>query len=191
MKVLILDSGILINLSMNGLLYIIEKLKETSKIKIFITKEVKYETVERPIKVPRFELGALRIQSLIDSKIIEFPYPLISENELKIKTQELMDTANHYFQSKGKWIKIVSDAEMSCLALSSILTKNKIQNIIGIDERTTRILAEKPQNLERIMSKKLHENIKLSDQDFSIFKEFPMHQCFKINSLSLDWKLQN
>ena len=58
MKAVILDSGPLINLSMNGLLYIIKELKEKTGVRFFITKDVKYETLDRPIGVPRFELGA-------------------------------------------------------------------------------------------------------------------------------------
>ena len=66
MRVLILDSGPLINLSMNGLLYILEGLKAHFQGKIIITRQVKYETIDRPLNVPRFELGALRIKNLLD-----------------------------------------------------------------------------------------------------------------------------
>ena len=172
-KVLVLDSGTIINLAMNGLLYIFEELKKISEVKFILTQEVKNETVDRPINIPRFELEALRIKSLIDNKIIESPSSLgIQEEEIRDLTKHLMETANHSVQLKGEWIKIVSDAEMSCLALSRILTERGVENIIAIDERTTRILAEKPENLEKIMSGKMHANVKIESGNFRNFSEF-------------------
>jgi hypothetical protein len=172
MKAVILDSGTLINLSMNGLLYIIEKLK-TPNIKFLITHQVKHETVDRPASIPRFQLGALRIQTLLDNKTLELPKSInISNDEIKAKAQEFMQIANTSVKAQGRFIKIVSDAEMSCLALSFLLTKKKIENIISVDERTTRILSEKPENLERLMSKKLHQRVSIVKENFSMFQDF-------------------
>jgi len=172
-KAVVFDSGTLINLSMNGLLYILEELKQLNSIKFFITHYVKNETVNRPIGIPRFELGALRIQNLIENKTIEMPESInIPNSQIESITQDLLDKANHTVQSNGKWINIVSNAEMSCLALSMILTRNNVENFIAIDERTTRILSEKPQNLKEIMEKKLHQEIKIDEKNFSDFKDF-------------------
>ena len=103
-----------------------------------------------------------------DKKIIEFPESLdIPEKSINHLTQEFLNNANHLLYSKEGWINLVSDAEMSCLALSTELTKRKIDNIIAIDERTTRILAEKPENLEKIMSEKLHTKINLSGKNIN------------------------
>lgn len=173
MKAVILESGTLINLSMNGLLYIIPKLKALTDVKFLITPDVKYETIERPISIPRFQLGALRIKTLLDKQQIEMSSSLdITDQDVKQKRDELMHIANRAIKAKGKWIKIVSKAEISCLALSEILTKKGIQNLISIDERTARLLAEKPQNLEKIMSRKLHQKVHLIKQNFDAFKNF-------------------
>ena len=83
-----------------------------------------------------------------------------------------MELANHSLQSDGKWIKIISQAETSCLALSSELSKLKIQNIISADERTIRILSEKPDNLKKIMERKLHRSLKLERENFEKFENF-------------------
>ncbi len=172
-KVLIFDSGTLINLSMNGLLYVLEKLKEQTTMRFVITEKVKYELVDRPLTIPRFELGALRIQKLIEDKVIETPSVLdVSQNDIESKTSDFLHIANHSINSRGKWINIVSDAEMSCLALSSLLTERGIENMIAVDERTTRILSEKPENLEKLMSKRLHIEVKAETKDLSIFKQF-------------------
>ena len=174
MKVLIFDSGTLINLSMNGLLYILEELKKNTKdLKFIITRHVKRELVDRPINIPRFELGAIRIQNMIESKIIELPESMqIANEEIDKKTTELMETANRLIQYQGKWVNIVSDAEISCLALSQILTEKSVTNLIAIDERTTRILSEKPETLQSIMEQRLHHPVFLMKKDFSKFKQF-------------------
>jgi len=173
MKALILDTGTLINLSMNGLLYILPELAEKTKVKFFITHAVKYEVVDRPMNVPRFELGALRVRNMIDSGAINLPQTLdIPHDQITNKTKELMNLANQSVRSKGNWIKIVSDAEISCLALSTFLTDNKIENMIAVDERTTRLLSEKPQDLEETMSRKLHQKVSLDPKKFKAFKQF-------------------
>lgn len=173
MKALIFDSGTLINLSMNGLLYIIEELKKSTGVRFFITEQVKYETVDRPSGIPRFELGALRIKEMISTEILEMPPALkISNESIALTTKELKEMANHTVEARGSWIEIVSDAEMSCLALSKKLTDRGIENIIAIDERTTRILAEKPENLQRLMSDRLHFPVRLEKINFAEFKKF-------------------
>src|SRR3989344_1737204 len=149
-KALIFDSGPLINFSMNGFLHLIEDLKKTFEGKFFITEKVKYEVIDRPIKIPRFELGALQIKNLLESKIIELPDKTeIDYNKLNKETIRLMEIANSYIMIGNKKINIISDGEASCLALSLELSKKGIENIIAIDERTTRILSEKPENLKK------------------------------------------
>jgi hypothetical protein len=173
MKALIFDSGTLINLSMNGLLYILEALKKNFDGKFLITKKVKYETVDRPIGINKYELGALRIADLIERGILEFPESLgIKDFNLNQKTVDFMNRANHSLKADGNWVNLVAEAEMSCLALSQELTEMGIENIISIDERTTRILAEKPENLERLMSEKLHQRIELAVNNFEAFASF-------------------
>ena len=173
MKAIIFDSGSLINLSMNGLLYLLEPLKSHLNGKFLLTNKVKYEVIDRPIKIPRFQLGALRLKTLIKNEVLETPEALkIKPNQLQNLTQELKENANHLIKLKNKFINIVSDAEMSCLALSTLLTRKQIPNIIAVDERTTRILAEKPENLETLMSRKLKAQAELTTKDFEQFENF-------------------
>ena len=173
MKALIFDSGALITLSMNGLLYVLEELKRNFPGKFLITHSVKREVIDRPINVPRFELGALRVQNLIDLGVLELPESLgVSQEEIQKETQKLMTAANDLIRIDGKPIDIVSEGEMSCLALSAIISKKNIDSIIAIDERTTRILAEKPESLEQLISKKMHKRAELKSQNISLFSKF-------------------
>src|SRR3989344_2192465 len=140
MKAIIFDSGVLINMSLNGFFHILEPLRKISECKFLITKQVKYEIVDRPLKIPRFELGALRIRDLIDRKVIEMP---------------------------------------------DILG-------IGVDERTTRILAENPREIEKVISNKIHQNTKMIKSDLSDFYKFKfirtseiLYSAFKLGLINI------
>lgn len=173
MKVLIFDSGTLINFSMNGFLYLLEDLKKSFDGKFLITRAVEYEIVDRPIGIHRFELGALRIKHLIDSGVLEMPKSVgVSAEAINPKTKQLMDIANKCVRAKGKWIKIISEAETSCLALSSELKKKGVENLIAVDERTIRILSERPQNLEKIMTRKLRSRVSISHTNIKAFEGY-------------------
>lgn len=173
MKALIFDSGTLINLSMNGLLDILERLKKIFDGKFLITSAVKKETIDRPIKVQRFELGALRIQTLLQKGVLEMPDSLqIDNTELDRLTQHLLKSANKVIQIKDTYVDIVSEAEMSCLALSTLLEREKIETIIAIDERTTRTLCEDPRMLERLISDRIHQWAKVTATDLAEFRAY-------------------
>src|SRR3989338_3933420 len=72
-KDLIFDSGSLISLSINGLLEELKKLKKIFNGEFIITKEVKKEVVDNPIKIKMYELEALKIQNLIDEGCLNMP----------------------------------------------------------------------------------------------------------------------
>ena len=165
-KILIFDSGPLINLAMNGLLHLLEKLKQNFNGKFIITESVKEEVYDRPINIKRFELEALQIQSLIEKKVLELPEAInIHSEELESETNYLLNEINRSFKAENQWINLVSKAEVSCLALSLILSKKGINNIIAIDERTARLICEKPENLAELMSKKLNKRISIQNAE--------------------------
>ena len=172
MKYLIFDSGTLINLSMNGLLDILEKLKEKCSCEMLITPAVKFEVIDRPSGIQRFELGALRIQKMIDSGILSLSDKIVNIIEIKYETKILSEKANHMIKIRDTWVNLVSEAEMSCLALSKILESRGNNTIIAIDERTTRTICENPETLEQLMSSKFHQRAILENYDENLFKNF-------------------
>ncbi|MCK5149486.1 hypothetical protein KAJ87_00995 [Candidatus Pacearchaeota archaeon] len=173
MKVIIFDASTLITFAMNGLLPEFKELKKIFNGKFIITKDVKREIIDRPITIKRFELEALKLKQLLDEKIIEMPSCLgINEDEISKKTKEILNLANNIFIGKGKNIELIQLGEASCLVLSRLLNEKKIENVIAVDERTTRMLGEKPENLERLLRKKLHTNITLKKENFYFFKGF-------------------
>lgn len=173
MKVIIFDASTLISLAMNGLFDEIRKLKKIFKGKFIITEDVKHEVIEKPMTIKRFELEALNLKSLLDDKTLELPLSLgVKNKEVSSKTNEILSIANNFFMANGKSVKLIDLGETSCLALSRILDKKGIKNVIAVDERTTRMLGEKPENLEKLMKKKLHMNITPNKQNFNFFKGF-------------------
>jgi len=173
MKAIIFDAGTIINFSMNSLLDLFEKLKKVFDGKFLITKGVAFEVIERPLKIKKFELGALHIQELLNKKIIELPSSIgIKNNEIENRTTELLKLANHTFVARNRYLHLIDTGESSSLALSEILTRKGIKNIISIDERTTRMLCEKPENLQKLLESKLHTPIRARKENFSEFQKF-------------------
>jgi len=157
MKAIIFDTGVLITLSMNCLLDLLRELKKSSKTKFIITKEVEQEGVIRPMRIRRFALGARRIKSLIDDGTLEFPESVgIKKNEITGMANKILESANNLFYEHDKPIHIIDLGEASILALSKLLRDKNIENVIAMDERTTRMLCEKPQNLHKLLERKLH-----------------------------------
>lgn len=161
-KVIIFDASILITFAMNGLLPEFKELRKIFGGKFIITNAVKKEAVDHPVKIRRFELEALRIKSLLDEKVLELPQAIgVSQAEVSALTNQLLNEANSIFLNHQKEIHILDVGEASCLALSKILDKKGVENIMAIDERTMRMLCEKPENLRSLLEKKLHTKIVL------------------------------
>jgi len=154
-KVIIFDASTLISFAMNGLFKYLVELKKTFKGRFIITKEVKEEIIDRPLRIKRFELEAMQVNQLLLDKTLEFPDSLgISEKEISQETDKIMNLINSSFYEKGKPIHLVDLGEVSCLALGKILNEKNIPNLLAIDERTARMICEKPENLRKLLVKK-------------------------------------
>lgn len=160
MKAIIFDASTLITLAMNGLLSEFKDLRKSFDGKFIITNAVKKEAIDNPLKIKRFELEALKIKNLLDEKVLELPQSLgIKQEDVMKLTQSLLDEANSFFSGNGKDIHIIDVGEATCLALSKLLDNQGVENIMAIDERTMRMLCEKPENLRELLEKKLHMKI--------------------------------
>jgi len=172
-KAIIFDAGTIINFAMNGLLEEFRGLKKIFNGKFLITKEVKIEVVDKPLSIKKFMLEALKIKELLDEKILEMPSDIgVDENLITKMTDEIRDHANSIFYTRGEAIQIIASGESSCIALSKILTEKNITNVIAVDERTIRVLFEKPENLESLLGKKLHAHIQAKTEHFKEFKGY-------------------
>ena len=172
-KAIIFDSGALISFSMNGITRILQQLKGVFQGKFLITPEVKREVIDVPMKIKKFELEALKIKELLDDGILELPSALgITSQEIEKADQEFLAIANLTFSGLGKDIHILDHGEASCLGLSKLLTERGIKNLIAIDERTTRLLVEKPENLKRIFEDRMNTRVIINSENARHFSDF-------------------
>ncbi len=186
-KAMIFDAGALITISMNGLDKELRALKNIFDGAFLITRQVKKEVIDKPLTIKNFELEALRTKKLLEDKIIELAEDYgIDDNSIANKTEELMEIANSFFMSPKEPVKLLHIGEASCLALSSILNKKNIKNVIVIDERTARMLIEKPENLRELLIRKLHTNIRLVKNNFNYFKDFQVIRSAEL--IYVAWK---
>lgn len=172
-KYLIFDSGALINFSTNSLLNIMRGLQKSFPGKFLVTHTIKHETVDYPLKVKRFEWGALRIQQLFNEKVlVQAEENVVDANLLRKKAQEFLEQTNNIFVAKNKPVHILDEGEAEVLALSKILQEKGNETVIVVDERTTRVLCERPENLQKLLTKKLHTEVKVDKSKFSIFEGY-------------------
>ena len=168
MKYLIFDAGPIISLTLNGMLPVIEKLKEVFDGEFILTPQVQSEVVGRPMKIKKFKLEAIQVKDMIDRGIFKMSSEIISNQKLDKEIKRILKVVNGVLRTvqTGEKIRIVHDGEAACLAFSNLCkVNNTLANsdkkagahcVIVIDERTTRMLTEAPQNLEKMMEQKLH-----------------------------------
>ncbi|MBW2999803.1 hypothetical protein KY339_03950, partial [Candidatus Woesearchaeota archaeon] len=162
-KAVTFDTGPIISLATNNLLWLLAPLKENFGGQFIISGRVKHELIDRPIRTRKFKLEALQVMEQIRAGSIN----VIDEPALKQKTNKLLEIANRCYKAKGSWIKIVHYAEMESLALALMHDSP----ILVIDERTTRMLIESPERLREILERKLHVKIQENKQNITRFAE--------------------
>lgn len=170
MKFAILDSGPIISLTLNGILHTLELLKNKFPDVVFIlTPQVKKEIIDKPMTIKKYELEAIKVQTLIAKRTILMSTEFVPNNQLEKETQRILNLSNSIVKADGKTVPIVQIGEASCLAFSNLC---KCESVIVIDERVTRLLTESPQNLKAIMERKLHMPISLNQKGLKEFKNF-------------------
>ena len=159
MKTIILDSGAVISLALNRILWVIERAHKQFPLRFCITKEVRQEIIDNPLKGRKFKLEALQVLHLVTEGAIE----VISDDDITRRALSLLSLANSTYSAKGNYINLVHLAEISCIAAC---LKYKADAVM-IDERTTRYLLEKPKKLENILRHRLHSAILVNQPNLS------------------------
>ena len=163
MKSVVFDTGPIISLSLNSLLWVLKRLKKQFDGEFIIPEGVKRELVDRPLQIKRFKFEALRVSSYIDRGILK----IIDQPKVQQNADYLLDTANHIFKTHGRFISIVHHAEMEVIAAALLLNSS----VIVIDERTTRVLIEDPFRAKEMLQKKLHADITVNQQNLEKFRK--------------------
>jgi len=171
MKYLIFDAGPIISLTMNGMLPILEKLKEVFDGEFILTPRVRNEVVDHPMKIKKYKLEALQVNEMINKGIFKMSNEIISQEKMDKEVKKILRTTNGVLRTTAtsEKIKIIHEGEAACMAFSNLCGED---NVIIIDERTTRMLTEAPQNLENMMEKKLHTPLDANLELLKDLKQF-------------------
>ena len=164
MKSLVFDSGPIISLVTNNLLWVLEELKKRYDGEFYISPSVKKEIIDVPLRSKRFRLEALQLASFISRGIIKI-YKPGNTTQLNFFTKKLLNLANNMFICRGVNVRLVHLAEIEALALANLIKADALV----VDERSTRVLVENPEILSQLLEKKLHSPI---DINIKAKKEF-------------------
>ena len=175
MKAMVIDSSSLISISLNDLLWTLPILKEKFNGEMFITESVKNEIINVPIKSKRFKLEAMQILSLLGKGTIK----IYKNDELRAKADRITELINSIYSANDHYIKIVQKAEIESLILSSMLDCTFV-----VDERTTRLVVEDPKIMAKILSEKLHTEIRVNEKNLNMFR-MEVHNVPIIRSVEL------
>ncbi|MFC1728363.1 hypothetical protein ACFLZ7_02780 [Nanoarchaeota archaeon] len=151
MKSIIFDTGPIISLATNNLLWVLGKLHERYNGEFYISRHVENELITKSLRTKRFKFEALQVLRHVRKGTIR----IIHQKNIETLTNELLGLANNIFKAKGQWVRIVQAGEMEALAASIILDADAVV----VDERTTRHLVEEPFSVKKIMEKKMHTKV--------------------------------
>lgn len=162
-KSLVFDSGPLISLAINNLLWLLEPLKKSFAGEFYITPAVYEEVVKKPFYTKRYKFEALQVYPLVLKNILRS----IEHPAIRKKTEELLGMANKIFKAQGNWIHIVHYGEMEALATALFLNTETIV----VDERTTRQLIEDPFLIAKHLERELHMPVDINRENLLKIKE--------------------
>lgn len=164
MNALIFDSGPIISLTMNNLLWTLKELKQRFKGNFYLSEGVKKEIVDRPLASKKFKFEALQVLKCIDEGVLE----LVENHKIDELTNEVMELSNHCFKVQGQPLRLFHYGEISGIAACKFLGTN----IFVVDERTTRMVIESPDKLIEILERTMHTKIEVDRENLNKFSEF-------------------
>jgi len=163
MKSIAFDSSSIISLSMNDLLWVLKPLEEKFKGDFLISDGVREELVDYPLKTRRFKFEALMIINLLNNNSLK----IYSSDEVNKKAVFIEGLVNNLYKAKNEYIQIMQKGEIASLAVAIILGSMAYV----VDERTTRLVVEDPERLEKILRNKLHTNVSINRNNLELLKK--------------------
>jgi hypothetical protein len=145
---IIFDSSTLISLGNTGMYNILESLKEKN-IELLVPESVIKEAITDAKKINRFAWNAVNIQHLLNNGTLK---------EIKIDKKELEEfenKVNQIYSSAHGFIEIIQAGEAECI----IYANNNPNVVFAVDEITTRLLLEKPHQLDELVKKRYRTKI--------------------------------
>ncbi|MBI2103330.1 hypothetical protein HYT55_05795 [Candidatus Woesearchaeota archaeon] len=149
-KILFFDTGPIITLVMSRLGWLLPELKKKLNGRFYITPAVKYELVDRPLTVRRFEFEALQVMKMIREGVLE-----IFTDVPRQKVSDLIQLANNSFRLDAKPMDIIQEGEMESAAAA---LKIGAAGIV-MDERTLRLFIENNRNMKALLEKRFQKQV--------------------------------
>ncbi|MEM3555172.1 MAG: hypothetical protein QXF56_00385 [Candidatus Micrarchaeia archaeon] len=141
----------------------LSELSKTLDGYFIISKAVEREAVDHPLEVKSHTLGAIRLKKLLLEKTIR----VVETPNLRNATSQLLSLGNSIFSINGRNLKLIHEGETETLALAVELG---VKNIM-IDERTTRMLVEAPDELKKHMETEFSTKIQVNEKNLSRFMD--------------------
>jgi len=160
-KTMLCDAGTLIALTETCHCDLLRFFKK-KKVNFIISDKVKYECVDHPLNIKKYALQALRINKLIEEKVIK-----VISIKNPDEANEVMSLTNKIFYSKSKPIHLIDSGETELLILAKELG---IDHLL-IDERTTRTLIESPETLKEHFEREFKTHIATKEVNLNKFKD--------------------
>ena len=100
---------------MNGLLPVLEKLRERFDGEFIVTPAVRKEILDKPLKIKKFKLEAMQVQKLFDKGVLTSSSKIIPAAKLQKESARILKLANNALKSTKthQRIKIIHDGEAS------------------------------------------------------------------------------
>jgi len=145
------DSSSLISLGDSCVIDMMYFLHDNHGVRFMVPPSVIDESINNPLKkeIKEYYASVRRIEKLKDDKIIEVTEPEPDE------TNKILDMTNHLLFVQWKPLHLVHYGESEVLAAA----RHNKDNMILMDERTTRMLIESPFVLKTHMEKEFRINI--------------------------------
>ncbi|MBW3021352.1 hypothetical protein KY328_00370 [Candidatus Woesearchaeota archaeon] len=163
MRRLIFDTGPVINLTLNNLLWLLGTMNKKFKGDFSITPGVKRELIDKPLSSKKFSFEALQLIRAVRKKYLS----VFDAKGLHEQALHLMGIANNVYFYHDRPLQILHYAEMESLVAA--LKYNA--DAMVVDERTLRVIVEKPEALASLLRRRLHTNVKVDKQSLKRFKD--------------------
>ena len=149
-KKLFFDAGPIITLVMSRLSWILPLLKEKYGGEFYITPAVKYELIDRPLTISRFQFEALQVLKLLRDGTLKLYDKVPQQQATKLK-----NLANNSFRINNKNMDLIQAGEIESVT-SSLQEEN---SAVVMDERTLRLFIEDSNQMEKLLEIRFKKNV--------------------------------
>lgn len=158
------DSSSLISLGDSCIMDMLYFLHDKYRVRFMAPPSVIDESVNNPLKkgIKEYYASLRRIEKLKDDKILEVTEPEPDE------TKKILEMTNHLFFVQWKPLHLVHYGESEVLAAA----KHNKDDMILMDERTTRMLIESPYVMKEHMEKEFKINVMIERNNMITFSNF-------------------